>query len=229
MKNIFKFLVASSLLATSLFSYEIKFSKEFSKSIKQDLLVANVSIQVKQEDEVSVNGSISKFAEYITNFNGDIEKNNSKYSVYPRYIYSNGEAILKSYNGNLEYQFKSKDEETLNEFLKQIMLLKDGKQESVVIRNMGWQIDEKELNSIFDELRIDAILWIKDYQMTLSKKVGTSCKVKDINFHTNYSRYTPRVEMQSLAKVGASFATMPKLEQSNKDVNYNVNYVLECR
>lgn len=229
MKKIFKILLASSLLATSLFSYEIKFSKEFSKSIKQDLLVANVSIQVKQEDEVSVNGSVSKYAEYITNFNGDIEKNNSKYSVYPRYAYVNGEAILKSYNGNLEYEFKSKDEETLNEFLKQIMLLKDGNQESVVIRNMGWKIDDKELNSVFDELRIDAISWIKDYQMTLSKKIGSSCKIKDINFNTNYTRFTPMMEMTSVAKVGASFATMPKLEQSNKDVNYNVNYVLECR
>lgn len=229
MKNIIKILLASSLLTTTLFSYEIKFSKEFSKSIKQDLLVANVSIQVKKEDEVYVNGAVSKFAEYITSFSGDVEKNNSKYSVYPRYAYVNGEAILKSYNGNLEYEFKSKDEETLNEFLKQIMLLKDGQDESVLVRNMGWRIDDKELNAIFDELRLNAISWIKDYQMILSKKIGSTCKIKDISFNTNYNNYTPRVEMTSLSKVGASFATMPKLEQSNKDVNYNVNYILECR
>ncbi len=229
MKNIFKILLVSSFFVTSLFSYEIKFSKEFSKSIKQDLLVANVSIQVKKENEVYVNGSISKFAEYITSFTGDVEKINSKYSIYPRYVYTNGEAILKSYNGNLEYQFKSKDEASLNELLKQIMLLKDGAEESVLIRNLSWQIDEKELNSIFDELRIEGISWINTYKMTLSKRIGTSCKVKDISFNTSFDRYAPRMEMMSVSKVGTSFATMPKLEQSDKDVKYNVNYILECR
>lgn len=229
MNNLLKFLLLCSLMITSLFSYEIKFSKDFSKSIKQDLLVANVSIQVKKEDEVYVNGAVSKFAEYITSFSGDIEKNNSKYSVYPRYAYVNGEAILKSYNGNLEYEFRSKDEESLNELLKQIILLKDGQDEVITVRSLSWKIDEKELDSIFDELRIDAISWIKDYQKVLSKKINSTCKINDISFNTNYNRYSPRVQMNAVSNNKASFANMPKLEQTNKNVNYNVNYILECR
>lgn len=229
MNNILKFLLVSSLMVSSLFSYEIKFSKDFSKSIKQDLLVANVSIKVQKEDEVYVNGAVSRFAEFITSFSGDIEKNNSKYSVYPRYAYVNGEAILKSYNGNLEYEFRSKDEESLNELLKQITLLKDGQDEIINIKNLSWKVDEKEYSDTFDELRIDAISWIKDYQKVLSKKINSTCKINNITFDTNNNRYTPRASMSKLLNDKASFANMPKLEQTNKDVIYNVEYILECR
>ena len=83
MNNIFKSLLLSSLLYSSVFCYEITFSKDFSKSIKQDLLVANVSIEVRKQDENQVNLSISKFAEYIASFAGNIEKINSN----PKHLY----------------------------------------------------------------------------------------------------------------------------------------------
>ena len=63
-----KLILKTTLLFPLLgFSYELNFSKSFSKNVNPDVLVTNVNIIVEKKDEKNVNSEIEKFNNFLKN------------------------------------------------------------------------------------------------------------------------------------------------------------------
>ena len=68
------------------FSYEINFSKSFSKVVNPDLLTTQINISVEKKDESKVNSEIEKFNDFIKSVK-DVKLKDGSFTLSPKYKY----------------------------------------------------------------------------------------------------------------------------------------------
>lgn len=219
------------LLPILSFSYEINFNKNFSKVVNPDLLNTYINISVEKNDESKVNTEIEKFNTFIKS-NKSITLKNGSFTLSPKYKYYDNKQEFVGYVGSLRYTAESADAKKLNNFMDELILIKDKtKSEDVKlnISNVSWKISDELQNKSYDELRLESITWLESYAKTLSVKLSKSCEIKTINVNEsqNGNIMYARAEMaySTKAKMAADVAPI----NSEQNIMINPNFTLECK
>lgn len=223
-----KILLGLFFLPILLFSYEINFSKTFSKSVSPDLLTTYITVSVSSAEELEVNRKIERFNDFIKGYS-EVQAKDGRYTLSPKYKYVNNKQIFTGYVGNLRYKIESKDATKINEFINEILEQKQrikGDNVELNISNVNWDISNKLYEQSVDNLRVKTILWINEYAKELSSKISKNCEVKTININSNSRRNVYAVrEMAMSSKVAADVTPA----SSDEDITLNPSFVLECR
>ncbi|WP_419678002.1 SIMPL domain-containing protein [Aliarcobacter lanthieri] len=230
-KNI---LVTTLLLGVSAFSYELNFSKSFSKNVNADTLVTNVNITVEKKDEKSVNNEIERFNNFLKNTK-NITLENTNYNLSPKYEYTNNKSVFKGYTGDLRFNVKSQEASLVNAFLNDLFALKDSIKSNdlkVNVSNLSWELSNKLQTKVTDELRFETLIWIEDYSKELSSKIAKKCEVKNVNINEEYGYIMPRAKMMSSSmldsvQINESNDITPLNDEQN--IKINTNFVLDCK
>ncbi len=213
-------------------AYEINFNKTFNKKVSPDTLITQVYIDVTKKDETKVAKTLDKFTNFFKKTK-NVELKNGRYSISPRYKYKKDETIFVGYNGSLDYTVKSTNAKELNNFISKLISKKNKINSDDVklqISNINWQVSQKLYDESANTLRVKSILWANSYADFLSKKLNTTCKLKNININSNarnvgYYRNAP----VSFKTKSASFKSAVTPIKSDESININSNFTLECK
>lgn len=228
MKRIILWL-AIAFLPLSLFSYEISFNKNFSKTVTPDLLTTYVTINVENKDEKFINKKIEDFNKYIKKNNNVIKKNGT-FTLSPKYRYYKDKQEFIGYVGSLRYQIKSKNAKHINSFIDDLIRIKqelDSRKIKLNISNVSWIVSETLHANSLDDLRIEAITWIESYSNSLTVTLSKDCTVRKININSSVSRQN-FARANSMAYSTKSASNVAPIS-SDKEININPNFVLECK
>lgn len=228
-----KLLTVAILLPIWSFSYEINFNKSFSKVVNPDLLTTNINISVEKKDEKSVNIEVEKFNNFLKNTK-NITIKNTNYNLTPKYDYENNKSIFKGFIANTRFIIESKDPKEINNFLADLMALKDSLKSDDIkinISNLSWEIGENLQNKNIDELRVEVLLWIGNYTKELSNKIGKKCEIKNVNINENfdYPTFKNRVMSSSLDMVNSSESINISPINTEEIIKINTNFILDCK
>jgi len=204
---------------------EITFSKTFVKKIKPDTLSTSINIRsqkLSQEETIQRLTKISDFADaskYL-DIKGGI------YSINPHMVYDNGKSYQDGYDGSISYSVSSKDPKELNKFIRDIQRLGDKEKLMVSIASVSWQMSEEQQakQGDSDSLRLDAILWAREYAKSLSSKIGKGCKVLRIDFRSSQTVFS---ESSKMLTVSSNNAPIPV--QDEQIIQITPSFTLVCR
>ena len=218
------------LLPMSLFSYEISFNKKFSVLVNPDLLTTSVNIKIEDEKENFINKHIETFNDYIKS-NKNVQKKNGNFTLSPKYKYYKNTQEFIGYVGVLRYQIESSTANELNEFMNELIELKDRldkKNIKLNLSNVSWKTSTKLYENSVDKLRLDSIIWIDKYALSMKNLLSKSCKVKSININSVSGGHPiayARGEMSMSVKRVSNVAPI----NTNANISINPNFILECK
>lgn len=211
------------------FSYELNFSKSFSKIINPDILSINVSINIEKKDESKVNIEVEKFNNFIKR-NKEMIKNGS-FTLSPKYKYYDKKQEFVGYVGNLRYSAESRDAKEINSFINELIALKESiKSEDVNINisNVSWKSSEQLQSKSYDDLRLETINWIENYTNSLSAQVSKRCEVSKINIPEIANGNLPFMMAQAnLVMAKRDMDVVPV--NSEQNITIISNFVLDCK
>jgi len=224
-----KKLLLLSALSTLLFSTQINFNKTFSKNVSSDELTTRITIKLTRGAEDDISPILNKYNEFIKQSVG-VQKQRGVFSINPKYVYKNGQSKIVGYNGNLSYNITSKSSKNMNYFIKELLYSKDEKNLSIIISSLRWKISDELKESTSNNLRLEAIVWSKDYVAKLSNKLNTQCVSKNISINqsNSYSRPQLRMMPKSLSADAINSDISIPVESKNK-ISLRVNYKMECK
>jgi len=233
-----KILAVILLLPILGISYELTFSKDFERKVSPDLLSTSISISVEKKDEKSVNIEIEKFNKFINNTK-NITIKNTNYSLSPRYKYINNERVFKGYLGNTSFVIETKEAKEINDFLGELMKLKDSiksKDIKLNIDNLYWKVSKILQNKSIEELRLEALIWIDKYSKALSNEISRKCEIKDIKsfIKDNYTNNYNTKMMLSASSVASNSEESVNNDiitpiNTQKTILLEVTYGLDCK
>jgi|WetSurMetagenome_2_1015567.scaffolds.fasta_scaffold189238_2 hypothetical protein len=222
-----KYIITLSVLTFMLnATTEISFTKTFEKKIKPDILATSISFSSTKLDQQKTIEKLTIISDYISSINNLTIKGGA-YSVNPHIVYNNDKSYQDGYDGNMNYNISSKNPKELNKFIRDIQRLGEKEGLSVSISNVSWQLSEKQSDDgSSDALKIDAILWAKNYANILSSKLSQNCKVSKIDFNGGGNVYYAPV-MAMKAEVANDSAPTPM--QDEQKVQINANIMVTCK
>ena len=228
-----RILATAIFLPILAFSYEINFNKSFSKVVNPDLLTTNINISVEKKDEKSVNIEIEKFNTFLKNTK-NITIKNTNYNLTPKYDYENNKSIFKGFIANTRFFIESKEPKEVNNFLADLMALKDSLKSDDIkinISNLSWEISENLQNKSIDELRVDVLLWIGNYTKELSNKIGKKCEVKNVNINEDFNYPASKTRMMSSSSDMVNRSESINISPINTEeiIKINTNFILDCK
>ena len=223
-------ILATLLIPFVLFGFDISFDKKFEKQIVPDKLKTNITVTAVKISESEITPELNSFNEFISKSN-NVEKRAGEFSVRPKYKYNKGQSTLIGYTGTLTYTIFSDNQKDMNNFIKSLLNLKNDKDISVSLSGLSWIVSKSKRSILVDDLRLESIMWAKDYATKISKDINSNCKVKNItissgNYNPVYRNSRADVMMLSSTKHESNIP----VPQANKNiVSIKPNYVLECK
>lgn len=211
-------------LPFSLFSYELNFDKTFSKDLKVEILSNNFHIKLESNSEKEVYKILKSFEKEIKNYN-DVDKKFDSLTIKPNYKYrANRTPKLLSYNGSLKYEISASSAKDFNNFISRMVKVKDHRNVSLLITDLSWKVKDSSKENEKDELRVEAIKWIKSYSKILSLELDSTCSVKSIILDS--------LEQKNIIEnIDASEKYKKILPTSNlsRNIAINAHYILDCK
>lgn len=225
-----KIILIFCLILLNLNAYEINFNKNFSKNVSPDKLVTYVSVIVEKKLEREVNLEIEKFNDFIKE-NDLVKFKDGRYTLSPKYTYTNNKQKFVGYIGNLNYKIETQNAKNINSFISQLIDIKErinSEDLKLNISNINWEISEELNNKSFDDLRLEAIKWANEYSKELSNKVQKNCEISKININS-VNRNNIYYARDGI--VASSMKTSADVTPANTDENISINpnFLLECK
>ncbi len=209
------------------FGFDLNFSKEFTKSLTPNELTSDVRVVVESKDEKSVLSNLNKYNDFLKDYD-DVEKSNVSMSVTPKYSYKDGTSTFIGYNGVLNYTVSSKKSKEVKKFLEEFYSLEKVEGVSLQMPTMRWQIDSKMYEKATSELKIDSIIWAKEYAKELSDEINEECEVEAINLGGNFTR-PMNFRSEAIMYKSDSAMSVPIVENLEQDITIQANILLECK
>ncbi len=212
------------ILPLGLFSYELNFNKKFSRKVSADILTSYINITIEDKKEDYISSKIEIFNDYIEE-NEDVIKKNGNFNLTPKYKYYDKKQIFVGYIGSLMYNIESKDAVSINQFINQLLDMKNKFNTTKIkvnISNTTWKVSQKLYSDNLDRLRLESINWITFYASNLSKQ----CIVKRINISSERN-HNLNIRPMSRA-IMADYSSVTPI-QSKKEISINPSYTLECK
>jgi len=136
------------LLPFSLFSSEINFTKTYTQEIASDMISDNIIIKTSRDNSDDI---VTIFEKY-----NDLFKTNELISTKQKEQISSNFTSNK-YTGILNYNIKAYSFEKLNDFIKDLLYLKDEKNLTITIEKPKYILSNKLEEKIIHNLRVKAI------------------------------------------------------------------------
>ena len=186
-----RYLLSIVVLSSVLFGYQIEFQKKFSKETSNDEIISYISVYSKHKHQKNALNNLSKYKSLMKK-NKDIKKLNIKQNTYPEYRYEKNynRRVLVGYKATLSYTISAYDPTKISEYIEDLLKIKKYNENiQVTFSNLTYRVSKKKKEEIEDALRLEAIVWGKDYAMDLSAKVGQKCEATNIVINPNsYAR-----------------------------------------
>lgn len=208
-----------------LFSFDVNFNKKFSKTLIQDTLTSNISIVVTDDNEKKVNKTLEKFNKNIKSYH-KVEKDFGTLTIRPNYRTSSNVPKITGYRGELRYKVSSTKASSINEFISNLIELKNDRDTNIIINNLSWTVKEDEYIKAQEELRLTSIQWLDNYAKELSNTLNKQCEIKSINVHTNSYRPIARMAYSSESSLNTKIAVP---ESNEEEVSITPSFTLECK
>lgn len=214
----------------NLSAYELNFNKNFSKSVSPDKLATYINVIVEKKVEREVNFEIEKFNDFIKE-NDLVKFKDGRYTLSPRYTYTNNKQKFIGYVGNLNYKIETQNAKNINNFISQLIDIKDRINSDDVklnISNINWEISEELYDLSFEDLRFEAIKWASEYAKELSKKISKNCEILKININSvnrNNIYYARDSIVASSMKLSADVTPA----NTDENITINPNFMMECK
>jgi hypothetical protein len=159
------------LLPLSLLSSEINFTKTFKSEVASDMISDNIIIKTSRDNSDDI---ITIFEKYNDLFKtSELIYTKQKEQITPNYN-------TNIYSGNLSYNIKSYSFEKINDFIKELLYLKDEKNLTISIEEPKYILSNKLQEEITHKLRVKAINFSKTYVNKLSNDLNKQCELKDV-------------------------------------------------
>ncbi len=224
-----KKILTLALIFTSLNAYEIKFEKSFAKSIEPNVLSTQVRIESEMKKEIEVKNDLDKFGEFFKNLE-NIKLKQGSLSISPNYKYNKDKAECVGYFGTLTYQIKTKNAKDMNDFVANFLAFKEKTNPDIKteLSRIHWEIGKKPYEKAVGELRLEALLWAKDYAKELQNALNAKCELKEAAFHEN-PQYFTRNNVQTFAKKKFSSLQHTYLLKSKEEISISPKFVIKCK
>ncbi len=215
------------ILPVFAFSFDVEFNKKFYHELPHDMLTTNISISIDDDSEQKVSKRLEVFNQKIKNFN-KVEKKLGSFNIRPKYRHAKNTPKIIGYTGVLRYTINSYKAEPMDEFISNIVSLKENRDTNVSVSNLSWTVTEDTYNVALDLLRLQSIQWAQNYVKNLSKDVHAKCEIEDISINqSSYFRgYNRSYAYQNDAKV-ANVVAVPEANQEK--ISIDVRYKVECK
>ena len=159
------------LLPLSLLSAEIHFTKTFKAEVASDMISDNIVIKTSRDNSDDI---VTIFEKYNDLFKtSKLIYTKQKEQITPNYN-------TNIYSGNLSYTIKSYSFEKINDFIKELLYLKDEKNLTIIIEEPKYILSTKLQEEITHKLRVKAINFSKTYVNKLSNDLNKQCELKDV-------------------------------------------------
>ncbi len=222
--------IALLVLPATLFSFEVNFTKEFTKELMPDTLGTNLTVRIESKNEKMISNRLTNFNDVIK-VDNTVERKLGKYTVRPSYKYSsNNTPKIIGYIGELQYKVNASDAKSVNNFINKVNELKESRDTSIIVDGLSWKVKDTTYNVALDILRLEAISWGQDYAKNISEDLQKNCQVKRVNINglnrPNYSRMMNAeiaMDSKSLRK------GIPVPEANHQKISIQPNYTLECK
>lgn len=219
-------IVLSALTFVSCAATEISFSKTFEKKIKPDTLATSMVFSTTRLPQEKTIEKLTSISDYVSSIK-HLKIEGGTYSVNPHVVYDNGKNYQDGYDGYINYNISSKNPKELNKFIRDIQRLGEKNGLSVAVSNVSWQLGtEQSEDGSSDALRLDALMWAKNYAYMLSSRLSSKCSVSKVDFNSGgyvYSAPMTAVKAQSLSD------SAPAPIQDDQKVQVNANITVVCR
>jgi len=225
-----RILLSALLIPFVLFGFDISFNKKFEKQISPNKLTTNITISVLKNSEEKVTPLLNKFNNMISK-NDMVEKRAGDFSIRPKYKYNKGQSTIIGYNGTLTYTIYASNAKVINAFVKSIITLKSDNDTSITVSGLNWIISEDKKSEAIEDLRLEAIVWAKQYTSEISSKINSICNIKNINISSQGIRpmfKQARTESMMMSKQMQD-SNIPIPQVGKNSISINPHYTLECK
>ena len=216
-------IIISTLVPLSLFSYELNFSKKFSQVVNPDILTTRISANIQNKDERFISDNLESINDHVKE-SKDIKYKHGSFNLTPRYSYKNNKRKFIGYAGHLSYIITSKNANSMNEFISELIEVKEKLEVNSLklnINNTTWKVSDELQQKSLDNLRLKAIKWISSY----ANKLDRSCTIKKINIGSRNSHYPSPMNSSVLRSMSVNVAP----SKSIQSIYINPNFTLECK
>lgn len=152
-----------------------------------DILALDLKVDVttaKEAEAINILGAIDNV---LRNLNLDYK--GGKYSVYKNCWWEKGKQRCTGYKGSIGYLFELKNAASQNQIFEALERFKERYEKKMSLEEMNfsvsqpeWRISEKEYHKVEDELKFKIIDTAKDFSDRVSKKLGKTCYISDIDY-----------------------------------------------
>ncbi|WP_028845655.1 SIMPL domain-containing protein [Thermodesulfovibrio thiophilus] len=162
---------------------------EQTKEIEPDILAMRLEVSVitpKETETINILGAIDKA---IKNLNLDYK--GGKYSVYKRCWWEKDKQKCQGYRGEIEYIFELKDANAQNQIFETLERFKDkyGEEMNFTVSEPQWIVSKKNTAKIENELKLEVIDTAKDFSEKVSKKLGKTCYISNLDYEIRRPSY----------------------------------------
>ncbi len=227
-----RYLVSLIVFSTLAFGYTIEFNKNFSKEIENDEVSSYISIYSKNETQKKAINGLSKYKRIMDRFK-NIRKTDIKQNSYPEYRYekASNKRVLDGYKAVLNYTISARDATSISEYIEKLLKIKrDEKSLQLSFSNLSYQVSKSTKEAVEEELRLEAILWAKNYTLKLADELKQSCEIKDIYIGSNRVASPIPVAYATLKKSSMETTADVSLPSpSDTKISINSTFRFECK
>lgn len=218
-------ILLSALTFASNAATEISFNKTFETSIKPDTLVSSLTFTSSKFSQEATTQKLTAISDYMSNIK-NIKIEGGSYSINPHMVYENQKSYQDGYDGHVTYNASSKNSKELNKFIRDAQRVGENEKLSVSVSNVAWNISpEQNIDAFSDLLRVESILWARNYANKLSSKLSLNCSVSKIDFASGGYAYP--VAMKTMVTENADRAPTPM--QDDQKIQLNANITVVCK
>lgn len=215
-----------SLIATSVFGFEIEDRKKFWVKTAPTQMRAHVSFSTQKSSQIVVKSALDLLLKEVK------EKHQicrgGEYFVYPMSEYdpSSKKMLRKGYTGAINFECAFTDTTPYDKFLEFVNKNVKSKEESINVYPLRWELSQEESESALDALKLRAIEYAQKRALELSKTARSVCEPKKIAFEPEY------IEHRAYASPKMALTSAPATEAPTpeaKEISVSAFLSFDCK
>ncbi len=212
---------------------KLSITLEETRELIPDILALDLKVDVttaKEAEAINILGAIDNV---LRNLNLDYK--GGKYSVYKNCWWEKGKQRCTGYKGSIEYLFELKNAASQNQIFEALERFKERYEKEMSLEEMNfsvsqpeWRISEKEYHKVEDELKFKIIDTAKDFSDRVSKKLGKTCYISDIDYDVKRPLPIGPYYGAKAANLMERSIEAPEPKREEKTVNVKAGIKLRC-
>lgn len=197
---------------------------EQTREIVPDILSMSLYVNVTTPKEIETINALGAIDKAIRNLNLDYK--GGKYSVYKRCWWEKDRQKCQGYRGSSGYIFELKDATAQNQIFEMMERFKEkyGEEMNFTVSEPQWIVSKKNTTKVEDELKLEIIDTAKDFSEKVSKKLGKTCYISNIDYEIRRPSYGPEPIFLKTKSIEA-----PEPKKEELVIGVKVGVKLNCK